>query len=54
MSSTFQSDLGELKSYLLKCEELSCEKVSRNSLGPQRTNLGLMGRSYEEEDFSLA
>lgn len=53
VSSTLQSDLGGLKSYLIKCEELSCGKVSRNYLRLQKSNLGLIGRSYEE-DFGLA
>lgn len=46
MSSSLQPGLGGLKSYLLKCKELLCGKVSRHSLELQRTNLGLMGRSY--------
>ena len=37
MYSSLQPDLRALKSCLLKCEELSCGKVSRNSLEFQRT-----------------
>lgn len=48
------SDLGGLQRFLSKCEELSCGKVSRNSLELQRTDLRLMRRSYKEADFCLS
>lgn len=54
MFSLLQTDLGGLKSCFPKYEEFSCGKVSRHSLEFQRTDLGQMGRSYEEVDFGLA
>lgn len=54
MFSSLQSDLKELKNYLLKWEESSYRKVSRHSLKLQRTDLGLIDRSSKEADVGLA